>query len=211
MGFIDDDRRTNTFGLWQSFVHGFFQAASVLTRWEWHLKKPGDSVAADEPIASIETDKVSVEVPSPVAGTLSETLVNEGDAPVVLTGASAEGVALRGAGLHPVPRTRLTHLLMISDNGIDTMFDKDERRNSGWDVAASALAAGPSLMRGGLGSLRLALPVSALAALVAAMAVVVLALVDSGTLAIVEGGKDPDDVLRAEAERRGWPVISLRG
>ncbi len=47
-----------------------------------------------------------------------------------------------GAGLHPVPRTRLTHLLMISDNGIDTMFDKDERRNSGWDVAASALAAG---------------------------------------------------------------------
>src|SRR5687768_892746 len=48
----------------------------TLAQW---LKKPGESVAADEPIASIETDKVSVEVPSPVAGVLSETVVNEGD------------------------------------------------------------------------------------------------------------------------------------
>jgi 2-oxoglutarate dehydrogenase E2 component (dihydrolipoamide succinyltransferase) len=48
----------------------------TLAQW---LKKPGDTVAADEPIASIETDKVSVEVPSPIAGTLAETLVNEGD------------------------------------------------------------------------------------------------------------------------------------
>ncbi|HEX6218911.1 MAG TPA: 2-oxoglutarate dehydrogenase complex dihydrolipoyllysine-residue succinyltransferase [Sphingomicrobium sp.] len=48
----------------------------TLAQW---LKKPGDSVAADEPIASLETDKVSVDVPSPVAGTFSEALVNEGD------------------------------------------------------------------------------------------------------------------------------------
>ena len=48
----------------------------TLAQW---LKKPGDAVAADEPIASLETDKVTVEVPSPTAGTLAETLVNEGD------------------------------------------------------------------------------------------------------------------------------------
>jgi 2-oxoglutarate dehydrogenase E2 component (dihydrolipoamide succinyltransferase) len=48
----------------------------TLAQW---LKKPGDAVAADEPIASLETDKVSVEVPSPVAGVLSEQLVHEGD------------------------------------------------------------------------------------------------------------------------------------
>jgi 2-oxoglutarate dehydrogenase E2 component (dihydrolipoamide succinyltransferase) len=48
----------------------------TLAQW---LKKPGDTVAADEPIASLETDKVTVEVPSPTAGTLAETLVNEGD------------------------------------------------------------------------------------------------------------------------------------
>ncbi|HEX3677827.1 MAG TPA: 2-oxoglutarate dehydrogenase complex dihydrolipoyllysine-residue succinyltransferase [Sphingomicrobium sp.] len=45
---------------------------------EW-LKKPGEAVKVDEPIASLETDKVSVEVPSPVAGVLAEQLVKEGD------------------------------------------------------------------------------------------------------------------------------------
>jgi 2-oxoglutarate dehydrogenase E2 component (dihydrolipoamide succinyltransferase) len=45
---------------------------------QW-LKKPGEAVAQDEAIASLETDKVSVEVPSPVAGTLSEQLFKEGD------------------------------------------------------------------------------------------------------------------------------------
>ena len=48
----------------------------TLAQW---LKKPGEAVAADEPIASLETDKVSVEVPSPVAGVLTEQLVEEGD------------------------------------------------------------------------------------------------------------------------------------
>jgi len=48
----------------------------TLAQW---LKKPGDAVAADEPVATLETDKVSVDVPSPTAGVLSETLVNEGD------------------------------------------------------------------------------------------------------------------------------------
>lgn len=43
------------------------------------LKKPGDAVAVDEPVASLETDKVSVDVPSPVAGVFGEALVAEGD------------------------------------------------------------------------------------------------------------------------------------
>ena len=45
---------------------------------QW-LKNPGDAVALDEPIASLETDKVAVEVNSPVAGTLAEQLFKEGD------------------------------------------------------------------------------------------------------------------------------------
>ncbi|WP_228243621.1 2-oxoglutarate dehydrogenase complex dihydrolipoyllysine-residue succinyltransferase [Porphyrobacter sp. GA68] len=44
---------------------------------EW-LKQPGDAVAVDEPIASLETDKVAVEVPSPVAGVLQEHRVEVG-------------------------------------------------------------------------------------------------------------------------------------
>jgi len=48
----------------------------TLAQW---LKKPGEAVAVDEAIASLETDKVTVDVPSPVAGVLAEQLVKEGD------------------------------------------------------------------------------------------------------------------------------------
>jgi 2-oxoglutarate dehydrogenase E2 component (dihydrolipoamide succinyltransferase) len=43
------------------------------------LKQPGESVALDEPIASLETDKVAVEVPSPVPGTMGEQRAKVGD------------------------------------------------------------------------------------------------------------------------------------
>jgi 2-oxoglutarate dehydrogenase E2 component (dihydrolipoamide succinyltransferase) len=42
------------------------------------FKKVGDAVEADEPLCELETDKVSVEVPAPAAGTLSEILAEEG-------------------------------------------------------------------------------------------------------------------------------------
>ena len=45
---------------------------------EW-LKQPGDAVAVDEPIASLETDKVAIEVPSPVAGVMQELKAEVGD------------------------------------------------------------------------------------------------------------------------------------
>lgn len=43
------------------------------------LKQVGDAVAVDEPIVEVETDKVAMEVPSPVAGVLVEQTVAEGD------------------------------------------------------------------------------------------------------------------------------------
>jgi 2-oxoglutarate dehydrogenase E2 component (dihydrolipoamide succinyltransferase) len=45
---------------------------------EW-LKQPGDAVAADEPVASLETDKVSVEVGAPVAGIMGAHAAKVGD------------------------------------------------------------------------------------------------------------------------------------
>lgn len=45
---------------------------------EW-LKQPGDAVAVDEPIASLETDKVAIEVPSSVAGVMSAHKAEVGD------------------------------------------------------------------------------------------------------------------------------------
>ena len=43
------------------------------------FKKPGDAVAVDEMLCELETDKVTVEVPSPAAGTLGEIVAQEGD------------------------------------------------------------------------------------------------------------------------------------
>jgi len=48
----------------------------TITRW---FKKVGDAVAADEPLFEVSTDKVDTEVPSPVAGTLTEIRVKEGE------------------------------------------------------------------------------------------------------------------------------------
>ena len=48
----------------------------TITRW---LKAVGDEVAVDEPIVEVSTDKVDTEVPSPVAGTLTEILADEDD------------------------------------------------------------------------------------------------------------------------------------
>src|SRR5437763_377272 len=45
---------------------------------EWH-KREGDSVAADETLVEISTDKVDAEVPAPSAGTITEILAEEGD------------------------------------------------------------------------------------------------------------------------------------
>jgi len=59
------------------------------------FKQPGDAVAVDEMLCELETDKVTVEVPSPVAGTLSEIVAAEGETVGVdaLLAQIAEGAA----------------------------------------------------------------------------------------------------------------------
>jgi pyruvate dehydrogenase E2 component (dihydrolipoamide acetyltransferase) len=47
----------------------------TITKW---LKKPGDNIQRDEPLFEISTDKVDAEIPSPVAGILSEIKIGEG-------------------------------------------------------------------------------------------------------------------------------------
>src|SRR5829696_1116716 len=48
----------------------------TITQW---FKQVGDTVAADEPLFEVSTEKVDTEVPSPVAGTLTEIRVQEGE------------------------------------------------------------------------------------------------------------------------------------
>ena len=69
----------------------------TVTRW---LKNIGDTVEVDEPLLEVSTDKVDTEIPSPVAGTLQEILVQEDD--TVPVGADlaviGEGAAAGGSG-----------------------------------------------------------------------------------------------------------------
>jgi len=74
----------------------------TITRW---FKKVGDTIAADEPLFEVSTDKVDTEVPSPVAGVVLEIRAAEGDtvpvgAVIAVVGA-AEGAA--AAAPEPVP------------------------------------------------------------------------------------------------------------
>ena len=54
------------------------ESVSEATIGQW-FKKVGDAVAVDEPLVELETDKVAVEVPSPVAGVLEQIVAAEGD------------------------------------------------------------------------------------------------------------------------------------
>lgn len=70
----------------------------TITRW---LKKVGDTVAIDEPLVEVSTDKVDTEIPSPVAGVLQQIMVQEDEVAVVgaVLAIVGEGVA---AGSAPV-------------------------------------------------------------------------------------------------------------
>ena len=66
---------------------------ATISKW---LKQEGDQVDADEPIVELETDKVNLEVPSPVSGIL--TKINSKDGSVVEVGAILGSVSENGAG-----------------------------------------------------------------------------------------------------------------
>ena len=65
---------------------------ATVAKW---LKNAGDSVEADEPIVELETDKVNLEVPSPITGVLSE--INEKNGSVVEVGALLGSVLESGS------------------------------------------------------------------------------------------------------------------
>jgi len=71
---------------------------ATVAKW---LKNTGDSVDADEPIVELETDKVNLEVPSPITGVLTE--INSKDGSVVEVGALLGSVSEKGSGAKPTP------------------------------------------------------------------------------------------------------------
>ncbi|HEX4617576.1 MAG TPA: 2-oxoglutarate dehydrogenase complex dihydrolipoyllysine-residue succinyltransferase [Stellaceae bacterium] len=89
---------------------------ATVAKW---LKRPGDVVAADEPIAELETDKVTLEVPAPASGTLSEILAEEGaNVPVgAVLGRIADGFA--GALTHPAAIAPGSPLSRVAGEGAE--------------------------------------------------------------------------------------------
>ena len=113
----------------------------TITKW---LKKVGDTVQRDEPIFEISTDKVDAEIPSPVAGILTEIKAAEGTtvaintvvaliggaagatrnsrsgtAPAAAPGCRAPAACCRAATSGETPRSSPLVRKMAKDNGID--------------------------------------------------------------------------------------------
>jgi 2-oxoglutarate dehydrogenase E2 component (dihydrolipoamide succinyltransferase) len=74
------------------------ESVTEATIGKW-FKKPGDAVKADEPLVELETDKVTVEVPAPAAGVLSEISVKEGE--TVNVGAKLGAIEAGGKAAAP--------------------------------------------------------------------------------------------------------------
>ena len=75
------------------------ESVTEATIGKW-FKKPGDPVAVDEPLVELETDKVTIEVPAPAAGTLGDIAAKDGETVAVgaLLGSITEGA---GAAMKP--------------------------------------------------------------------------------------------------------------
>src|ERR1700720_2543234 len=69
---------------------------ATIGRW---FKKPGEAVAVDEPLVELETDKVTIEVPAPAAGVLSDIAAKDGETVAVgaLFGKIKEGAGAPAA------------------------------------------------------------------------------------------------------------------
>src|SRR5665213_3659929 len=72
----------------------------TITKW---FKAVGDSVARDEPLFEVSTDKVDSEVPSPAAGVLTAILVEEGDTVDVGVALAVIGGDSAGEATAPAP------------------------------------------------------------------------------------------------------------
>ncbi|HMA56859.1 MAG TPA: 2-oxoglutarate dehydrogenase complex dihydrolipoyllysine-residue succinyltransferase [Pseudolabrys sp.] len=80
------------------------ESVTEATVGKW-FKQPGDAVAADEPLVELETDKVTLEVPAPAAGVLSDIAAKNGDTVAVgaLLGQIKEGAGAPKAAA-PAPK-----------------------------------------------------------------------------------------------------------
>ncbi len=93
---------------------------ATISQW---FKQPGEAIAIDEPLVELETDKVTVEVPSPVAGVMGDIAVGEGETVEVgaLLGSISEGEgaapAAKPAAVKTPDTTQVTQAFASGTNG----------------------------------------------------------------------------------------------
>ena len=94
---------------------------ATVAKW---LKNKGEAVAADEPIVELETDKVNLEVPSPVDGTLSE--INSKDGSTVKVGAVLGIITETNKESKPIKKIKISKNLPKKENTnvVDTNIQK---------------------------------------------------------------------------------------
>ena len=94
---------------------------ATVSKW---LKKEGDAVEADEPIVELETDKVNLEVPSPVSGTLTE--INSKDGSIIEVGALLGSVSENGSTMKKAEKIEKIKPTIEKDNVIKLETQNDE-------------------------------------------------------------------------------------
>lgn len=118
----------------------------TITKW---LKGVGDTIARDEPLFEVSTDKVDSEVPAPSSGTLAEIRVQEGDTvevgavlAVIADGASGQA---QGAGSSPATAPGAGAPGAAGEDGEVTAAAADERAGARDQQAAAAAIPAPAV------------------------------------------------------------------
>ena len=112
----------------QILVPALGESITEATVSKW-LKKPGEKVAADDPIVELETDKVNLEVPSPIDGIFSEKKANEGD--TVLVGAVLGIIELRKET--NVAKEKTENKINLQENKIEESKNVEEIKHKDVD------------------------------------------------------------------------------
>ena len=93
----------------------------TVTRW---LKKVGDTVAVDEPLVEVSTDKVDTEIPSPVAGVVQQILVQEDETVAVgaVLAVIGDGAAAAPAAAPVAPTAPADHAGALKSPMVGTVY-----------------------------------------------------------------------------------------
>src|SRR3984893_12665809 len=107
----------------------------------WH-KKPGDAVARDENLVDLETDKVVLEVPAPVAGVLKEIKLSDGT-----TVTSGQVLAIIEEGATALPGASAPAIMTASSGAARTAADAVKADGAGARADAAGAKLSPAAKR----------------------------------------------------------------